>query len=161
MFFTNKQINSIIHTRNYNSDLGRFLSEDPIGFKGKDLNLYRYTNNHPIDYFDPYGNTKSSSSDGAVSVYYNSGTKKFVRRKDVRDITHDDFYAVVFGLPLLGVLSIHEVRVFILEEILEDFITSPTNRTPEPEEQNKEDANVFKLKLSPVNKCPPDGLDKV
>ncbi|MEM7758756.1 MAG: FG-GAP-like repeat-containing protein [Cyanobacteria bacterium P01_A01_bin.40] len=37
--------------------LGRFISEDTIGFAGGDLNLYRYTFNSPLNYTDPDGNT--------------------------------------------------------------------------------------------------------
>jgi RHS repeat-associated protein len=34
---------------------GRFISEDPIGFAGGDVNLYRYVGNDPIDFSDPSG----------------------------------------------------------------------------------------------------------
>jgi RHS repeat-associated protein len=34
---------------------GRFLTEDPIGFGGKDQNLYRYVHNSPIILTDPNG----------------------------------------------------------------------------------------------------------
>ena len=34
---------------------GRFLSEDSIGFRGGDPNLYRYVFNNPTNYIDPYG----------------------------------------------------------------------------------------------------------
>ena len=37
----------------YNPETGRFLSEDPIGFAGGDMNLYRYVFNNPINYVDP------------------------------------------------------------------------------------------------------------
>lgn len=47
--------------RYYNSSTGRFISEDPIGFIGKDLNLYRYTHNSPIVFNDPSGNNPYSS----------------------------------------------------------------------------------------------------
>ncbi|MAZ48553.1 MAG: hypothetical protein CME65_08315 [Halobacteriovoraceae bacterium] len=43
------------HTRYYNPDTGRFLSEDPIGFLGRDFNLYRYVGNRPTRYTDPTG----------------------------------------------------------------------------------------------------------
>ncbi|RZF20643.1 hypothetical protein DAY19_11705 [Halobacteriovorax vibrionivorans] len=32
------------------------MSEDPIGFKGKDFNQYRYVNNRTLDFNDPSGN---------------------------------------------------------------------------------------------------------
>ncbi|MEA3306709.1 MAG: RHS repeat-associated core domain-containing protein, partial [Elusimicrobiota bacterium] len=41
--------------RYYNSDIGRFLQEDPIGFQGGDLNLYAYVRNNPVNYRDPFG----------------------------------------------------------------------------------------------------------
>ena len=41
--------------RYYNPSTGRFLSEDPIGFRGGDTNLYRYVKNNPIRYTDPSG----------------------------------------------------------------------------------------------------------
>lgn len=41
--------------RYYNPSTGRFLSEDPIGFAGKDFNLYRYVKNNPLRYTDPSG----------------------------------------------------------------------------------------------------------
>ena len=41
--------------RYYNSSTGRFISEDPIGFGGRDLNLYRYVGNNAIRFIDPSG----------------------------------------------------------------------------------------------------------
>jgi len=35
--------------------LQRFVSEDPIGFKGRDFNFYRYVSNKPINFIDPTG----------------------------------------------------------------------------------------------------------
>ena len=41
--------------RFYNPHTGRFLSEDPIEFLGRDQNLYRYVSNNPINLSDPTG----------------------------------------------------------------------------------------------------------
>lgn len=41
--------------RMYDSNLGRFISEDPIGFGGGDVNLYGYVWNNPQGYVDPTG----------------------------------------------------------------------------------------------------------
>ena len=41
--------------RYYDPFAGRFISEDPIGFTAKDLNLYRYVFNSPINALDPDG----------------------------------------------------------------------------------------------------------
>ena len=39
----------------YNPETGRFLSADPIGFRGGDFNLHRYVGNNPLNYVDPFG----------------------------------------------------------------------------------------------------------
>ena len=41
--------------RFYSPSTGRFISSDPIGFAGGDLNLYRYVNNNPVNRTDPSG----------------------------------------------------------------------------------------------------------
>lgn len=46
---------SYYRARYYDARVGRFLSEDPIGFAGGDVNLYRYVGNSPINYTDPSG----------------------------------------------------------------------------------------------------------
>jgi RHS repeat-associated protein len=42
-------------SRYYDATVGRFVSEDTIGFEGGDSNLYRYVINSPTNYSDPYG----------------------------------------------------------------------------------------------------------
>lgn len=41
--------------RFYDPKAGRFISEDPIGFGGGDMNLYRYVLNNPVNLVDPFG----------------------------------------------------------------------------------------------------------
>jgi len=41
--------------RYYNPTVQRFISEDPIGFSGGDVNLYAYTGNSPTNLRDPSG----------------------------------------------------------------------------------------------------------
>jgi RHS repeat-associated protein len=41
--------------RYYRPGLARFVTEDPIGFKGGDWNLYSYVRNSPVRYRDPRG----------------------------------------------------------------------------------------------------------
>ena len=43
----------------YDPDTGRFLSEDPWGFKGRDSNLYRYAANQPTKFRDPTGHVSA------------------------------------------------------------------------------------------------------
>ena len=44
-----------IEARFYDPTVGRFISEDPIGFGGGDVNLYVYCGNNPVLYMDPLG----------------------------------------------------------------------------------------------------------
>jgi RHS repeat-associated protein len=57
--------------RYYNPTLGRFISEDPIGFRGG-INFYAYVGNNPISRRDPFGldwlNNLADFSAGAGSV---------------------------------------------------------------------------------------------
>jgi RHS repeat-associated protein len=41
--------------RYYDQKVGRFVTKDPIGFAGKDVNLYAYVGNNPGNWSDPLG----------------------------------------------------------------------------------------------------------
>lgn len=48
--------------RYYDPMGGRFISKDPIGFEGEDVNLYGYVSNNPINLLDPTGLSPSGAS---------------------------------------------------------------------------------------------------
>jgi RHS repeat-associated protein len=50
--------------RYYDPTVGRFISEDPSGFGGGQVNLYAYAANNPISYVDPLG-LEAQTDDGA------------------------------------------------------------------------------------------------
>lgn len=41
--------------RYYDSQIGRFISNDPLEFEGEDTNFYAYVGNATPSYFDPFG----------------------------------------------------------------------------------------------------------
>ena len=41
--------------RDYDPVIGRWLTKDPIGFAGRDMNLYAYVGGNPMSYIDPSG----------------------------------------------------------------------------------------------------------
>jgi RHS repeat-associated protein len=57
--------------RYYDPSIGRFISEDPIGFDAGDMNLYRYVANTPMTYTDPSGMCQSwmNTSNTSTSTY--------------------------------------------------------------------------------------------
>jgi RHS repeat-associated protein len=52
--------------RYYSADLGRFVSQDPIGFEAGDTNLYRYTGNRPVVSTDATGFASTTDDAGRV-----------------------------------------------------------------------------------------------
>jgi uncharacterized protein RhaS with RHS repeats len=46
---------SVSEARMYQPETGRYLTPDPIGFEGGDINLYVYTRNNPVNLIDPWG----------------------------------------------------------------------------------------------------------
>jgi RHS repeat-associated protein len=41
--------------RYYDPIVGRYISQDPIGYNGDDFNLYRYVQSDPVNLIDPWG----------------------------------------------------------------------------------------------------------
>jgi len=41
--------------RYYDANMGRFISEDPMGFSSGTINFYNYVGNNPINFIDPLG----------------------------------------------------------------------------------------------------------
>ena len=56
-----------MRARYYDPEAGRFISEDPIGFGGGQVNLYAYVRNNPLGIVDPFG-TEAIPSDPTSSM---------------------------------------------------------------------------------------------
>jgi RHS repeat-associated protein len=61
--------------RDYDPQIGRWTSKDPIGFGGGDTNLYSYVGQNPLSYVDPTGLARCtySISTGRLSCTSNDG----------------------------------------------------------------------------------------
>ena len=59
-----------MRARYYDPSVGRFISEDPIGFAGGDVNFYAYVSNDPVNKVDPLGLQAYPRSDPPKSPYY-------------------------------------------------------------------------------------------
>ena len=72
--------------RFYDPNLGRFMSEDPIGFGGGDVNLYGYVWSDPMHYTDPmgldgWGNDTADWTDARIKIArdaYQGGVEDWV-----------------------------------------------------------------------------------
>jgi RHS repeat-associated protein len=78
--------------RDYDPQIGRWTTKDPIRFGGG-LNLYGYTSNDPINYFDATGNAKikgvmKEPICSVVARVVGHGDRDSVHRCEVRERRH-------------------------------------------------------------------------
>ncbi len=55
MILANRQTYETNRVREYDASTGRWMSKDPIGFAGGSSNIYEYSINDPVNFFDPDG----------------------------------------------------------------------------------------------------------
>jgi len=67
--------NDYMRAREYVSNFGRFLSKDPINLAGGDVNLYRYTQDNPVQEADPAG--LSSYNEAVAEGYYQTNMELY------------------------------------------------------------------------------------
>jgi len=63
----------------YDPQQGRFVSMDPVGFSGGDVNLYAYVLNNPANFRDPTG-TQRADRDRPGDIEWARGLKKAIDR---------------------------------------------------------------------------------
>ena len=56
--------------RYYDSEIGRYVTEDPIGFVGGYPNLYLYSTSDPINHYDPKGLSSQATNSKNKSMNY-------------------------------------------------------------------------------------------
>jgi RHS repeat-associated protein len=73
-----------MRARYYDPSVGRFISEDPIGFDGGDVNLMVYVKNNPVLLIDPLGlqemvyiNTRPGPNGQPIPIIVNTNTRQY------------------------------------------------------------------------------------
>lgn len=90
--------------RNYSPDTGRFLSEDPIRFYGKDFNLYRYVGNNPVNNIDPSGKIAPAAIGAIVGGLVGGLTSAYITSLDSCSTTGDILLSGLSGAAI-GAIS--------------------------------------------------------
>jgi len=54
-YYRDSNSRTYVRARTLDTQKGRWMTEDPIGFQGGDWNIYRYVKNSPVDENDSYG----------------------------------------------------------------------------------------------------------
>lgn len=91
----------ISRARYYDPKVGRFVTKDPIGFKGKDYNLYGYTHNNPINYTDPSGLADITTTDFTVDLTVVGAGESVVKCCDKNKRMHKaTYHKFCFGFAL-------------------------------------------------------------
>ena len=91
--------------RYYSPTMGRFISEDPIGFNGGQNNFYAYVGESPFNYNDPYGLDKQFGMMLSGSVFAllggGSGSVTFGITTD-GTLAGSNFYTTAKVNPMVG-----------------------------------------------------------
>ena len=103
-----------MRARYYDPQIGRFISEDPIGFDGGQVNLMAYVGNNPINFIDPLGLSAEARAGSSGSSASNIGRSTDVtkgRPTGILEVAVDHIKAAVrniFGLKTLAALVLPE-----------------------------------------------------
>ena len=94
--------------RAYDPETGRFIQEDPKGFAGGDLNLYRYVLNNPNNSVDPSGTTAIESGTlnkiAALGLLGAAGGYAILKSSDLenKEAIEDSFKKPVIALSAIA-----------------------------------------------------------
>ncbi|MBL8812159.1 MAG: RHS repeat-associated core domain-containing protein, partial [Planctomycetaceae bacterium] len=92
----------------YDPQLGKFISDDPMGFDAGDTNVSRYVGNHSADHFDPtgqdelrYGNVVFVGSTGSLAIIEDLWEQLEARAQDLNRQNdprlYDKLYKYIHG----------------------------------------------------------------
>ena len=99
-----------MRARYYDATVGRFISEDPTGFDGGDVNLYAYVAGNPIMLIDPLGLCNNSAWWDPKN--YISTSLSYSLLGQGKQINTDKTEQTVYSLSLIG--ASYDVQMGIL-----------------------------------------------
>ncbi len=85
--------------RDYDPDTGRWTAKDPVGFAGKNLDLYAYVQNNPVGYTDPWELRSLRHVTSETDFFYDVGADEFFYRLEytLQRTVHDTMYSLRHG----------------------------------------------------------------
>lgn len=95
-------------TRYYDAKSGTFIQEDPLHFRGGDLNHYRYVRNNPTTYVDPTGLIVAQVVGGVIGAVVGGVSASFVPGATPLDVLQG--VAVGAGAGVLSTIPIPGVN---------------------------------------------------
>ncbi|GBD99580.1 putative deoxyribonuclease RhsC [bacterium BMS3Abin07] len=87
-----------MRARYYDPEVGRFVSEDPVGFESGTVNLYEYAKNNPMNWVDPQG-LKVEVCSAPVHVWW---VPRFLKHKWLKTSTKEAGMGLVGCGDLVG-----------------------------------------------------------
>jgi uncharacterized protein RhaS with RHS repeats len=99
--------------RFYDPETGRYITADPIGLAGG-MNLYRYANADPINWFDPDGLTAAAISGGASGAVGGSSTSLEDSRKIAKAI-QEGYGKVCLANQIYRIIIVSAIKSMIYQ----------------------------------------------
>lgn len=100
--------------RYYDPKVGGFISEDPLFLASTDLNQYRYVENAPIIFIDPYGEFKAGQFfTGAIMAIAGGGLVTIA-------VTNPVYNAVTKGTGIFTGIAIGAIGIGLMIKSFDD-----------------------------------------
>ncbi|MBI5047654.1 MAG: hypothetical protein HZB54_01700, partial [Deltaproteobacteria bacterium] len=124
-----------LRNRYYDPRIGRFISKDPIGFGGGDVNLYGYVGNSPTNWVDPWGLQDAPNR----SDYFND----FTYLRGLQKFTNTNPDAPISSQVINDLLGVTKRSGSFIEQYIEDIKSGKSQfwgKDPEQTRKNTENA---------------------
>ena len=109
--------------RHYSPQLGRFLQPDPAGIAGG-INLYAYSNNNPLRYFDPWGLWPAPDASGGDDGEYGEADPQNEKTQKTKTQEADRLrLASEYGRELIERVRSGEISDLEAAALLVDFVS--------------------------------------